>query len=289
MMDATVIDSLWFSLRARATTFPDGPYRYADLASARIRYRDTGGNGPVILITPDPPNTIEHYADLIDQLSPRWRVICFDLPGFGFSYPRARFRFSPAEQEQAIVDLLDALEVETATLAFNCVASLIAVGIAARHPERVDRLVLSQAPSLSDALDWARRVDPKRIIRRGVLGQAMMLTMKRKVAHGWYQAALPKGSETEPYDRPAQTMLRNGGCYCLASALQALERNTEQIASGVEVESVVLWGALDRTHRHSDPEAIKKHLPSAQVHILDNCGHFPDLEDPETFTKLLQA
>ena len=280
---------LRLSLRGRFAKLPTGTYRYADLAQARIRYRDTGGGGPVVLITPDPPNTIEHYNELIDALSSRMRVICFDLPGFGFSFPHMRFRFSPAEQEQAIVGLLDALEVETATLAFNCVASLIAVGIAARHPERVERLVLSQAPSLSDALDWAQRVDPKRVIRRGVLGQAMMMVMPRKVARGWYRVALPKGSETEPYDRPAQTMLRNGGCYCLASALQALERSTEEIASGVEVESVVLWGALDRTHRHSDPEAIKKHLPNAQVHILDHCGHFPDLEDPETFTKVLKA
>lgn len=52
-----------------------------------LRVLDTGGPKNPLLIVPDGPCVIEHYADLIDLLSPDFRVVCFDLPGFGFSYP----------------------------------------------------------------------------------------------------------------------------------------------------------------------------------------------------------
>lgn len=293
MINATVFDS--WRLAARSHFFPSKQNDYCSflkLPLARLRYHDSKGNGPVLVIAPDPPNTIEHYTSLIETLSARFRVICFDLPGFGLSYPRSGFRFTPRQQEELLIGLLDALEVESATLSFSCLASFIALGVAHRFPDRVDRLVLSQSPGLDDALSWAERMDPKHRLRQSVVGQVIMATMKKSIARGWYKAALPKGSDTSKYNAPAQRILRQGGCYCLASGLQGFENNADKMREdlkNLEQDTIVLWGAADRTHRPSDPEAIKAHIPGAEVHIFQGCGHFPDLERSDAFIKLVFA
>ena len=51
------------------------------------------GEGPPLVMLPDPPNTIEHHAQLINKLKSHFRVICFELPGFGFSYPKSTMRY----------------------------------------------------------------------------------------------------------------------------------------------------------------------------------------------------
>ena len=53
-------------------------------AGGRLRVFDSGGSKPAVLITPDGPCVIEHYAALINELSPNYRVVIFDAPGFGF-------------------------------------------------------------------------------------------------------------------------------------------------------------------------------------------------------------
>ncbi len=59
-----------------------------------IRMLDTRGEKPVILNVPDGPNVIEHHQELITKLSKNFRVICFELPGIGFSYPNSNYDYT---------------------------------------------------------------------------------------------------------------------------------------------------------------------------------------------------
>ena len=249
-----------------------------ELQKARIRYLDTGGSGRPVVIAPDPPNTVEHHLAMVEKLRENHRVIVFDLPGFGFSYPRLGFSFDLTDQRDAITELFDALNVKNATLVFSCLASFAALGVALERPDRVADLVLAQVPSFEDGSKWARRLDEKRVLRTPVLGQLMMAVNGTKVARGWYRAALPKGVGIGEFFEPAKRVLSGGGCYCLASAFQRFHHSKTALFTGIAQPVSVFWGAADRTHRKSNPEGILDHVPHAQIRILEHCGHFPDLE-----------
>ena len=45
----------------------------------------------------------------------------------------------------------------------------------------------------------------------------------------------------------------------------------------------------DRSHRRADPQAILRDVPQAEVIQFDDCGHFPDLENPQRFAQILLA
>jgi pimeloyl-ACP methyl ester carboxylesterase len=83
------VDSLLAGIAAQSGEgLPGGPLptRYVQTPVGAVRAHDTGSNRPCVVMVPDGPNVIEHCAHLIGLLSPRLRVVCFDMPGFGFSF-----------------------------------------------------------------------------------------------------------------------------------------------------------------------------------------------------------
>jgi len=257
--------------------------RFVELPQATLRVR-VAGTGPVALvIVPDPPNVIEHYDRLIALLAPHLRVVCCEAPGFGFSRPAPGFDFSPASQAASMAALLARLALGPYLLAFPCFAGLVAVQLAAEHPELVNGLVIVQTPAWSEALGWVRRIDRRGLLQTPWLGQLAMSFGKRRAARGWYRAALPPGADPAPFLAPALAAFERGGAYCLASAFQAACRTPAPRLGPVRQPALVVWGGADRTHRRTDKRSILEYVPRADWVDFAAAGHFPDLEQPERF------
>jgi pimeloyl-ACP methyl ester carboxylesterase len=69
--------------------------------------------------------------------------------------------------------------------------------------------------------------------------------------------------------------------------VQGLISESVEATQGVRTPCTVLWGSQDRSHRLTDPLAILRDAPHAEVVRLDDCGHFPDLESPQRFVQTL--
>lgn len=280
MWSASVVDRARFSLR-RARPVPS--WTYLSVAGARLRAREVGSGELCFVMTPDPPNVLEHHGESLERFAERGRAIGLELPGFGHSVPPPGFGFSIDQNAELVARALDQLDVRRAVLMFPCIAGLIALEVARRRPRRVAAVVLSQTPSLEDALLWAQRVDPGGLIRTPVVGQLLVRLLRRRLAHQWYGAALPRGTDRGPYVDVALSAYADGADYCLASALQALPRTAASSAM-VQVPVLGIWGGADRTHRPSDPGAGLALAPRSRLVVFEGAGHFPDLEQPERFS-----
>ena len=281
-MSAARLETLLQTHRRARPPSGDG-VRFVELPQATLRVR-VAGTGPVALvIVPDPPNVIEHYDRLIALLAPHLRVVCCEAPGFGFSRPAPGFDFSPASQAASMAALLARLALGPYLLAFPCFAGLVAVQLAAEHPELVNGLVIVQTPAWSEALGWVRRIDRRGLLQTPWLGQLAMSFGKRRVARGWYRAALPPGADPAPFLAPALAAFERGGTYCLASAFQAACRTPAPRLGPVRQPALVVWGGADRTHRRTDKRSILEYVPRADWVDFAAAGHFPDLEQPERF------
>ncbi len=264
------------------------PVRWLELPAGRVRVWDSGGDKPCVLLAPDGPNVLEHYQTLVALLAPHLRVVVFDMPGFGFSVPSADYNHSLDHGAQVMLDVMDRLGVGRATLAMSCANGFYAMRAAQKAPERVNGLFLSQTPSLAAMHRWTERVVPWPITVP-VLGQLLGLAFKQKMASGWYRAALPKWADAGAFQQTSREAMRCGACFGLAGVVQGLMRESAQAVKGVGVACTVLWGSLDRSHKHTHSHAVQQDMPQAQVQLFDDCGHFPDLEQPQRFASLLLA
>lgn len=273
--------------RAHGDVRVDEPFVRISTPVGPLRALDSGGhNRPCVVITPDGPNVIEHYRALIGLLGDQVRVICFDMPGFGFSRPRRDYDHSLAKGASAVLGVLDAFAVSRATLAFSCANGFYAMEAARLAPQRIASLVLAQTPSLETMHRWVERVIPG-VLKVPVVGQVLGHLVRRKAADRWYGAALARNTHPASYSGVSHDAFGAGACFCLASVVQSLIRASTPVLKGIDVPCTVVWGNQDRSHRGSRPESLLAFVPQAEVICFGDCGHFPDLESSGRFASIL--
>lgn len=255
-----------------------------------VRALDTARDSekPCVVIVPDGPNVIEHYVPLIERLAGDLRVVCFDMPGFGFSAPASHYGHSLQEGAAALLSVMDALEVQCATLAFSCANGLYALRAARSFPERVRSLFLSQTPSLEAMHAWVERVVAMPF-RVPLLGQAVNWLGRGRLAKHWYEIALPPDVERAPFHSIARNALARGACFSLAGVVQGLSADSQAELVSVATPCTLLWGERDRSHRKTDPRSLNDCAPGAEIIRFPKLGHFPDLEQPSNYAELLMA
>jgi len=114
-----------------------------------VHYIDVGASEIPLVLLHQTPRSVDEFAEVIPLLAVEHRVIAVDNPGYGCSDIPPR---QPTVEEYAdtIVELLDHLKIPKATLVGHHTGAILAIDIAARYPERVDRLALS-GPHFMDA------------------------------------------------------------------------------------------------------------------------------------------
>jgi pimeloyl-ACP methyl ester carboxylesterase len=250
-----------------------------------VRVRDTGGKGPVVLIVPDGPNVIEHHTVVIDRLSTHARVVCFDMPGFGFSRPAAGYDHGLAQGADVVLAVMDALDISEAALHFSCANGFYAIAAARLAPQRIRRLLLCQVPSMQAMRAWVP-VNVPGLLRTPLVGQVINRLARERLSQVWYSLALPD-RETRPAFRAiARQALDQGACFCLASVAQGLGQAQDAQLAGVRQPVTMLWGDADHSHRHTRAESLQDLLPQAEVIHFPGCGHFPDLERTDRYVDI---
>jgi pimeloyl-ACP methyl ester carboxylesterase len=249
--------------------------RYVDAGGARLRIRIAGHGSPTIVLAPDPPNVIEHLAPLVAALAPRHRVLCVELPGFGFSTGTG---LSIADHAAILGALLVELGLAPYALALPCGAGLISAELATTHAGLVSHVIGVQSPGLAGMQQWAQRIDRRNLLRRDGIGQAIVLATRRRTARGWYDVAVADPASRADFVATANHAFDRGATFPLASALQALDR--APATAPITQPTLLVWGARDPTHRKTRRDEL---CPGARVVTLAGAGHFPELEDVTGF------
>ncbi len=286
-MLAHALDSLLNRGPPRADGWP-ADTQMVTTPRGKVRVRDTGGDGHVVVMVPDGPNVIEHHAQVIELLAPHVRVVCFDMPGFGFSHPRRDYTHGVNDGAQTILGVMDAMDVSEAALLFSCANGFYAIAAARAAPKRIRRLLLSQTPGISAMPAWTQRNVPKPI-QTPIVGQVLMRAARRKFAHTWYGMAMPDKPQRKEFRATADHALNHGACFCLAGVVQGLSRASQEELTGVKQPTTLLWGDSDRSHKHTRAESLLELLPQAHVVHSPDCGHFPDLEQPQRYAEIVLA
>jgi pimeloyl-ACP methyl ester carboxylesterase len=291
---------LWADRRARAARGKPSPTlngaegAFIETRGASLRTlvaRKDSASDKTLVIVPDPPNVIEQYLPIIDELSAHARVVCVETPGFGQSFVNAGFDFRVESYCEVFDEFFARLEIENAVLDMACLGGFAGVAFAAARPDRVRHLMLQQTPSITQAQNWARGTDRFNLIRRPYVGQIFMRGLDHVVTRHWYGASVPPAhaAMAPPLAALAIEGLDRGGCFCLCNAYQALMATPETPYAARPRKTTIVWGGSDPTHAQTIGDSMTKFLPDAEFIAFENCGHFPMLEDPQRYLPLLHA
>jgi pimeloyl-ACP methyl ester carboxylesterase len=115
---------------------------------------DTGSGPPVVLLHGQPGSKAS-WAPLIDHLTPQFRVLAPDRPGYGDTGGKA---MGMAENSDAVAEFLRLHGAAPATVVGHSWSGGVAVFLALRHPEMVRSLVLVGAVGTPDSVNGLDRL-----------------------------------------------------------------------------------------------------------------------------------
>jgi pimeloyl-ACP methyl ester carboxylesterase len=130
--------------------------RFVQTPRGAIHCVTVGAGSPVLLLH-QTPRSADEYRDVIPLLARQHRVVAMDTIGYGDSYKPAGAS-GIADYAAGALALLDALAIRRTAVVGHHTGAVIGIELAAAHPERVARLVLSASPFI-DAEDRARRAE----------------------------------------------------------------------------------------------------------------------------------
>jgi pimeloyl-ACP methyl ester carboxylesterase len=118
--------------------------RRVDVGEVSVAYREIG-TGPTVVLLHGGPFASFVWRDVMVCLADRFRCIAPDLLGLGDTETPDDADWSLMARARMVIGFLDRLGIERAYVVGHDHGGAVAQLLAARHPERVDRLVLSNA------------------------------------------------------------------------------------------------------------------------------------------------
>jgi 3-oxoadipate enol-lactonase len=119
---------------------------FADISGQRIRFDDSGGDGPPVIFSHGFLMDREMFAPQVDALTPEYRVIAWDERGFGETEFDGQ-PFTYWDSAQDCLGLLDHLGIDRAVLGGMSQGGFLSLRAALLAPERVSALVLIDTQS----------------------------------------------------------------------------------------------------------------------------------------------
>ena len=269
--------------------FPGEPFEYAQLDDVRIHYRQTGPpagteQGAVVFVHGYAGALVSWwYAQR--ELSPRYRTVAMDLKGFGLS-DKLPGDYSIPAQADLVIKLMDKLGIAQAHLVAHSWGCSVALDLARRYPERVQRLVLVSAYVYDDQLNSFMRWS--RLPAVGELLFGLFYDQQLEVRYTWSFAEPDRHVSAEQLDYLRRFQQAPGVTAAALEVLRGMDLLAlEPTYPTVDNPALLLWGALDRVSPPSVGARLSVDLPGAELVVLPNSGHSVMVERRHAFHRLL--
>ena len=255
------------------------------------------GSGPVLLLLHGIGNNCQTWAKVIDRLAESHTVIAPDLLGHGAS-DKPRGDYSISAYANGMRDLLTVLDIERATVVGHSLGGGIALQFAYQFPERCERLALvgsgGLGPELSAGLRAATLPGAELVLTAltgvsGPIKSGLQVVDRLGKLAGWRRVRdLAEAGEAllalkDIEARRAFLRTLRGVVDSRGQAVTALDR----LYLADAVPMLVVWGSRDPIVPALHAESVRALVPSARVEVFDGAGHWPHLDEPAEFCRIL--
>jgi len=269
--------------------YPFAPH-YIEVGGHRMHYVDEGQGDPILMVHGNPSWSF-FYRDLIAEFQSSHRVIAPDHIGCGRSdKPNdGEYDYTLSTRLADLGTLIDSLDLRNITLIVHDWGGMIGMAWAARHPDRISKLVvmntaafpLPKGKTLPASLTLARTPGVGALLVRGAnafsLGAIRSCVTRRPMSKAVAAGYL------EPYDSWAHRIAVHRFVQDIPlkeddRAYPIVHGPGEALSRLADKPMLMCWGLRDFVFDHHFLEEWVRRFPGADVHRFDDCGHYV-LED----------
>ena len=278
----TQYESIWSDLQGV-------PFRqdYIVADGIRTRFLQAGDpNAPTLIFLHGTGGHAEAYIRNLAAHAKHFNTYAVDMLGHGYT-GKPDYDYEVPLYVKHLNGFLDAIGVQKASFSGESLGGWIASQFAAAHPDRVERLVLNTAGGdkiIPEALAKIRELtmaavnDPNSERLRARLEWLMY---DKSMVHDDLVASRRHIYEQKDMPRAMAHILS----MHTPEARLKYALKPEQWAK-VTHPTLVLWTSHDPTATVEIGRNLAGMLPNSQFVVMQDCGHWPQFEDPETFNRI---
>lgn len=261
------------------------PSQFVAIQGMQVHVRDEGPRSdpvPIVLLH-GTSASLHTWDGWTEALKGQRRVIRFDLPAFGLTGPSPKNDYTLEAYVRFVEDVVNALGVQTFTVAGNSLGGQVAWASAAALPRRVQSLVLVDAagyPMQPQSVPIGfkiARIPGLRGLAEVVLPRGVIEASLRNVYGD------PSKVTPELVDRYYELTLREGNRQALAYRFDQMQKmdvaKSMAAIKSLKVPTLILWGAKDRLIPLENGRRFAADITGSELVVFDDLGHVPQEED----------
>ena len=267
--------------------------KIVEIHGERVAVRDEG-EGEALLLIHGMAGSSQTWRAIMPQLAKKYRVIAPDLLGHGES-SKPRTDYSLGAFAVGLRDLLDELEVDSATIVGHSLGGGIAMQFLYQHPDYCRRLILISSGGLGPDVGWILRLlaAPGAELVMPVIAPTPVLRAGNSV-RGWLSGLglrSPRGAEIwNAYSSFSDRQTRDAFLRTLRSVVDYRGQSVSalnRLNLREDLPTLAIWGEKDNIipvdHAYSALEA----RPDCRLEVLPDVGHFAQVEAPTEVADLI--
>jgi pimeloyl-ACP methyl ester carboxylesterase len=254
------------------------------------------GQGPPVVLIHGVAGRAAQWDRIIESLAEDHAVLAPDLLGHGDS-AKPRGDYSLGAHASGIRDLLVGLNIEGASVVGHSLGGGIAMQFAYQFPERCQRLVLVSSGGLGGDVSPLLRAAtlPGSEFVLPLLAHPRVLELASILPRALGRLGLHTGPDLTEMARGYQSLSNAEARSAFIHTLRAVIDPTGQrinasdrLYLSSEMPSLIIWGCRDRIIPVAHAQPTHEGMPGSRLELFEDSGHFPHLDDPGRFARVLQ-
>ncbi|MBN1882023.1 MAG: alpha/beta hydrolase [Deltaproteobacteria bacterium] len=265
---------------------------FIDIDGIGVHYWDQG-KGDVLILVHGFSSNVYTWRLNVDALSEEFRVIALDLPGFGYTDNPKDFDYTHEGYSRFLVDFMDAMDIDTATLAGNSMGGGVVLTTALLFPERVDGLILVDSVGYPEQEDEEKVFLPFLLMGVPGAGEVLMSLSYRSVLEEslkggvYYDNSFVTEEMVEYYYNVYR--MENGRkapLWVMRNMMDIPPIGSERI-SEVSAPTLIIWGEEDNLIPVGHASLFERDIAGSRAVVIGEAGHLPHEEKAEFVNGLI--
>jgi pimeloyl-ACP methyl ester carboxylesterase len=244
------------------------------LDEGRLSYL-AGGQGPPLLLLHSLGVSSESWSKVVEPLAENYSVYAWDMMGHGDSDKPPR-NFLIKDYARNVLQFSDRLGLHQPTLCGNSVGALIALEVAAAHPEKVKALVLVGCPCW-DA--WGR-------LERLMLSASNYDSAGNPLPATKEQLAMSYTRVTGELIKWVDQQRARAGLWMKKTMIAIALYDAISRLPVVRCPTLVVFGSNDLLRERE--KVLLEGISGAKHAVVPDAGHLPQIDNPEGFLQTVK-